>query len=73
MVQHTPVLKLLPPEELAVLVGSTRSNTQAAWLQENGNSLHDRFRKTCAGLGSESIPPALLSLMLFPGLRRRTG
>lgn len=36
MVQHTPVLKLLPPAELAVLAGSTRSNTQAAWLQANG-------------------------------------
>lgn len=36
MVQHTPVLKLLPHAELAVLAGSTRSNTQAAWLQANG-------------------------------------
>ncbi|WP_177324653.1 DUF4224 domain-containing protein [Pseudomonas sp. MOIL14HWK12:I2] len=36
MTQHTTVLKLLTPAELAVLAGSTRSNTQAAWLLANG-------------------------------------
>lgn len=36
MAQHTPVLHLLPPAELAVLAGSTRANAQAAWLLANG-------------------------------------
>ncbi len=36
MVQHKPNLKLLTPAELALLAGSTRSNTQAAWLLANG-------------------------------------
>lgn len=36
MVQHMSILKLLTPAELALLAGSTRSNTQAAWLLANG-------------------------------------
>ncbi len=36
MAQHTPILKLLTPAELSLLAGSTRSNTQAAWLMANG-------------------------------------